>query len=326
MNRNQLSQNIARYRKNAGLTQEELGNLLSVSMQAVSRWERGGAPDSALLPDLADALGVSIDDLFSYTNKKPLDLGALIRDEMGKTPQDQRLHKANDLACILFKSTVGAYDSQGDMLYRMAGLHDRVNRKQYSDPATVPTLINYDSDSGIMKSSVAKDYQYTLIMPEPEDGFAAVMKYCEEYRKLFELLAKPLRLQAMVFSYSGRRHSFTAAYMAQNLNISDALADEILNELSQYRLLQITKIDAPDGPLSTYFRRPGLNLIPFLAFAAELMQNPGQSILSFSTRQKALLQGALGDNGISPNWDTTPPQKTTHKNSLPPGEYGINEP
>ena len=50
---NTLNENIVRLRKQAGMTQEELGRRVMVSTQAVSRWERGGSPDIALLPVIA---------------------------------------------------------------------------------------------------------------------------------------------------------------------------------------------------------------------------------------------------------------------------------
>ena len=51
---NQLSKNIARCRKQIGMTQEDLGQALFISGQAVSRWERGGTPDAELLPKIAE--------------------------------------------------------------------------------------------------------------------------------------------------------------------------------------------------------------------------------------------------------------------------------
>ena len=57
---NVLSERIAELRKARGLTQEQLGQLAGVSAQAVSKWEKGGAPDVELLPALADRLGVTI--------------------------------------------------------------------------------------------------------------------------------------------------------------------------------------------------------------------------------------------------------------------------
>ena len=116
-----------------------------------------------------------------------------MREEFVRTPEELRFSKANDLAWELFKSAIGAYDNQGDMLYQVANIHERINRKQYKDPTSVPTIISYDSDDGIMKASVAEDFQYTLIMPEPEDGYAALMKNEEEYLRLFRLLEEVAR-------------------------------------------------------------------------------------------------------------------------------------
>ena len=59
-----ISQKIVELRKAAGLTQEQLGERLGISGQAVSKWERGEAmPDILILPDLCDALGTTLDSL-----------------------------------------------------------------------------------------------------------------------------------------------------------------------------------------------------------------------------------------------------------------------
>ena len=62
-----LAQNIARYRKHRGLTQEELAQKLNFSFQAVSKWETGQSqPDASILPDLAHHLGADLNALFGY--------------------------------------------------------------------------------------------------------------------------------------------------------------------------------------------------------------------------------------------------------------------
>lgn len=321
MNSSLLSQNIIRYRKIAGLTQEKLGKLMSVSMQAVSHWERGGAPDVALLPKLASILHVSIDELFDYTSPKSPDLSAILREEFQRTPEENRFSKANDLAWELFKSAIGAYDDQGDMFYQVANLHERVNRKQYKDPSSVPTIISYDSDDGIMKASVAEDFQYTLIMPEPEDGYAAVMKNEEEYIRLFRLLAKPYRLRALAYTHTRQQRAFSAALLARDLKMDSDLAEEVLTELGEHNLLMMSQLDMPDGPLNTYQLRPGCNIIPFLYFGAEFMRSLGQYNLVFPARRTPLMRGALGENGLSPQWITTARQD---ENQLPYGKYGMD--
>ncbi len=65
-----LSQNIATFRKAKGYTQEQLGEMLGVSNQAVSKWETGVSyPDVMLLPNLAEALGVTLNDLYGIADK-----------------------------------------------------------------------------------------------------------------------------------------------------------------------------------------------------------------------------------------------------------------
>jgi len=55
---------IANRRKENCLTQQELADKLSVTVQAVSKWECGkGIPDSSFMLKLADALGVTVTEL-----------------------------------------------------------------------------------------------------------------------------------------------------------------------------------------------------------------------------------------------------------------------
>ena len=64
-----LSGNIARYRKEKGLTQDELAAQLGITFQAVSKWETGQTmPDTAILPELAKILDISMDKLFGYVS------------------------------------------------------------------------------------------------------------------------------------------------------------------------------------------------------------------------------------------------------------------
>lgn len=66
MDMNSVGKQIALLRKEKGLTQNDLGERLGVSFQAVSKWERGETlPDTALLPDLAAVLETSIDRILT---------------------------------------------------------------------------------------------------------------------------------------------------------------------------------------------------------------------------------------------------------------------
>lgn len=61
-----IGKNIAYFRKSKGYTQEELGQKLGVTNQAVSKWEsETSMPDIMLLPQITNVLDVSLDDLFA---------------------------------------------------------------------------------------------------------------------------------------------------------------------------------------------------------------------------------------------------------------------
>lgn len=77
-----LGEKIRNARVEAGLTQEELAEMIMVSRAAVAKWEGGrGLPDVANLKVIADALGVTVDYLLDKDNaidlsiiKKPIDV------------------------------------------------------------------------------------------------------------------------------------------------------------------------------------------------------------------------------------------------------------
>lgn len=62
---------LLQYRKQAGLSQEELAEKIGVSRQAVSKWERSEAsPDTDNLVTLAELYGVSLDEMLGLKTAK----------------------------------------------------------------------------------------------------------------------------------------------------------------------------------------------------------------------------------------------------------------
>ena len=61
-----IGRRIAQLRREKGLTQDELSQMMEVSAQAVSKWENAQTcPDISSLPKLAKILGVTVDELLS---------------------------------------------------------------------------------------------------------------------------------------------------------------------------------------------------------------------------------------------------------------------
>ena len=74
-----LGNNIRQLRRRDKRTQEALAEALGVTSQAVSRWESGGSyPDMNLIPSIANFFGVSIDELFGYTNERTKRIDELV--------------------------------------------------------------------------------------------------------------------------------------------------------------------------------------------------------------------------------------------------------
>ena len=67
-----IGENIAYFRKKNKLTQEELAEKLSVTSQAVSKWECDSSyPDITGIQSLAKILGVTVDDLLTGEKALP---------------------------------------------------------------------------------------------------------------------------------------------------------------------------------------------------------------------------------------------------------------
>lgn len=66
-----VAKNISWYRKEKGMTQAELAEILNYSDKSVSKWERGeGLPDICVLASMAELFGVTINDLIGSEEPK----------------------------------------------------------------------------------------------------------------------------------------------------------------------------------------------------------------------------------------------------------------
>ena len=66
-----ISSNIKRLRREADLTQEQLADVLGVSFQSVSKWERNdGMPDITLLPSIARFFNTTVDELLNMDEER----------------------------------------------------------------------------------------------------------------------------------------------------------------------------------------------------------------------------------------------------------------
>ena len=78
-----IGENLKKQRKLRELTQEQLADILGVSFQSVSKWERGeGYPDIEMLPTIANCFGITVDELIGMNEvRDAADVKAILDKE-----------------------------------------------------------------------------------------------------------------------------------------------------------------------------------------------------------------------------------------------------
>lgn len=91
-----IGKRIANARKSKNIKQDELAEKLSVSPQAVSKWENDiSCPDISLLPSLSKILGITVDELLSGKQEPSV---AFVPEEHRKDIKDMMFRIVVDTA------------------------------------------------------------------------------------------------------------------------------------------------------------------------------------------------------------------------------------
>ena len=95
---------IKKYRKEAGMTQEEMANRLGVTTPAVNKWENSNSkPDIELLASIARLLDISLDTLLSFHEKlSDTEIEEIIR-KMDRMFSEEGYEKTYEWALRLIK-------------------------------------------------------------------------------------------------------------------------------------------------------------------------------------------------------------------------------
>lgn len=114
MDTTKIAEQIYALRKAKGLTQNELGERVGVSFQAVSKWERGETlPDITVLPDLARVLETSVDNILSGGEKQVEFKGKFCVSDIRKGLNHlKRMGECLGKENIIYKSAVNGINSR----------------------------------------------------------------------------------------------------------------------------------------------------------------------------------------------------------------------
>ncbi|MBR4703335.1 MAG: helix-turn-helix transcriptional regulator [Oscillospiraceae bacterium] len=176
-----LGENIRQARKAAGISQEELGAALGVVSQTVSKWERDeSSPDAALLPELAKALGISLDRLFGLALPDKALEEAFLRALRPKT-EAERSDLLLRLWRLYLELNIGMLEGEESISYP-----DMPRSRRYA--------WREKGELAFFRSSPALPAAF--LFREPEEGYASLFEASEEKRLLWEALGDPETLRA----------------------------------------------------------------------------------------------------------------------------------
>ena len=260
-----LGRKIKEFRVKRGITQEELGNLVGVTTQAVSKWERGGTPDAELLPNIARALSVSIDALFDMEKEVGSRLEDMIIEELYSKEDKEAFERAVSL-CIAIEFGLFRINS----LKNKAGaeMMDSVNDE--NDHEYYSTLL---TDDGLVRVRLSQNGRYFFIMPEPEIGYRSFLENIEDLSKTFRLLADKDTLKILFFMYQRINKKSSSELIAEGVGVSVEKVEKLMEQLKEFNIVEWSEVETVSGDLKAYAMHKEATIVPLLTFARDLNVN-----------------------------------------------------
>ena len=198
-----IGKNIAKYRKARGFTQEELGAKLGVTNQGVSKWESEvSMPDVMLLPEIATALNITLDDLYG----------------IAKEPEKVSV-SADDFPAFCHKKLIELFYYNTKMRFTHIGSSDKEQLefqiKKLMDGCRIGCLSN--TQGAIVTTEDFSFIDSAYKAPESEN----VIKYKDDDYTLMYLTDRNFR---KVFYYQ-----YKTAFEKSKVNNTEFTFDEIMN-------------------------------------------------------------------------------------------------
>ncbi|MDR0863040.1 MAG: helix-turn-helix domain-containing protein [Oscillospiraceae bacterium] len=184
-----IGQKIRALRRERDLTQEELAELLGVSVQAVSKWETGGGlPDISQLPPLASVFAVSSDELLGINvADEEAEVQRLV-DEVYAPVWRGEVEDSQGYMYGKYRELLKRYPGNLNILSSMLGNGVNIYSFQLDDkPEEKPAFLAEVEQ--IANTILARSHDVTQLMGA---RFWLLRLYCEtkDYEKAEEQLAK----------------------------------------------------------------------------------------------------------------------------------------
>lgn len=263
-----IVEKISKYRKLKGFTQEQLGESVGVSGQAVSKWENGGVPDTYLLPTISKVLGVSIDALFGVEKKISDYTQDEILDDLFKFCLQKMHCKDNRIDFFKFMfDTIWTVQSAYFENESRPLLKDVVEKNRGNSQIT-SQIIN---DDGTTYLSLVENFPFfSAVCDTPEISKKLLSE--KNFSEFFSLLASEDGMKAILFTQSATETSqYTADMIAKKIGITLERFLEVEPLLVKYGLLNEDSLTLDDSVIKVYHKWSNPEIRPLLMMAYQFI-------------------------------------------------------
>ena len=281
---NTIGQNINRYRKELSLTQSQLAEMINVTPQAISKWEKGGNPDASILPRIASALNVSIDDLFGIHDKpasgKDTIIEAVTSFIQNKDAKEQ-ISSIIDLAFIALIST-----SDNPLMKELfSKIHDLDSYPLNNQ------MIKLQSEHGFAIGNIVPDNEFVFVSkPFRTDSLSGEIS---EYAVFFNVLSDPMTVSILNYFLTQKSNaSLSPELLSSILLIDEKEVTSRLMRLERINILSHKEVITRDGEYISWYIRNNIATQALLTLAG-VITNKNDKIFSINldkTKDYSLLK------------------------------------
>ena len=215
-----IGENIKKCRIEKGLTQEQLAQIVGVSNQAVSKWETNSSiPDGLLFVPIADALGVTIDNLFGRNTSNEKEIYNGIINIIKQTPHENQMEKVREICWQTQKGLFGTIINENPSYHP-----DELKNADHSSFIT--------TDTGFTSISNRSEIQFFSLFVEPTEGFKILKNCSEHFRQLFEAMGDENVMKSFFYLYSKPNgYTFEKEVLSKDCEIPDEKIDDVMKKL-----------------------------------------------------------------------------------------------
>ena len=275
-----IGKQIKKYRVAKGITQEQLGQLVCVTTQAVSKWERGGTPDAELLPRLSQVLSVSIDVLFGREEQSFM---TSITRKLSEMPIEEAYRFA---FAICWAIEIGLMQDKSIPDDYMNEFIDHFEIK--ADETDYFSKIM--KDGGVSTARVSPDFRYFFLMVEPKESIKDSLADIDTLHKVFEVFADKKLLRIIFYMYSRLNTPIATSLISKNTGMDSKEVDRCMEILCVNNLAVRNVVATAEGEINTYMFNQESSVIPLLCFADEIAKRDYRDFIWDLNRSKPLLK------------------------------------